>query len=585
MPKFIQEVNINDQFTLPTVSGSDGQVLTATSTTATAWETPTSASVGWTDLTGNQDDIALSDFDNDLSYGTVSGTGTDNRIAMFDGTGNIQNSTIREIANNYIGIQKALPTAPLHIYNNEDGKSTNLIIENGDTNLSLGQSVCSVQFRSSDSSTDSSGNSGIITSIAETDAGRFGMLFEVKDTSTTNKALYLQSDGSVGVGTDSPQSELHVSSGGSAETTLIVGASGSTADVASRVFLNEGENGVTNSKDYGFSLAYDGNGSYGLPNNTFGIIRHINSSTGAIVLSAQRATGNVGIGTDSPDSKLHIYANNADAPTILNVENGDSAVVAGQDLAQINFLSNDSSSSGTGVAASIRAVCENAGNLYAIAFNIQNGSTREEGMRLDGTGRLGIGTTDPQAMIDIEGMSTTVPALKVNAISGDNMILDIYNSSNVKRIGLEYDNSNINFNIVDRNANKLFTVREGGNVGIGDDTPTYKLDVSGSIRATGDVTATSDVRTKENIKTINNASLKVSKLRGVEFNKIGEDSKSIGVIAQEVEAVIPEVVKTDNQGMKSVAYGNLVGLLIESNKELIESNKELLKRIEILEAK
>ena len=60
MPKFISEINVNDQFTLPTTSGSDGQVLTATSTTATAWETPTAASVGWTDLTGNQDDIALS---------------------------------------------------------------------------------------------------------------------------------------------------------------------------------------------------------------------------------------------------------------------------------------------------------------------------------------------------------------------------------------------------------------------------------------------------------------------------------------------------------------------------------------------
>jgi len=182
-------------------------------------------------------------------------------------------------------------------------------------------------------------------------------------------------------------------------------------------------------------------------------------------------------------------------------------------------------------------------------------------------------------------MSATVPAMKVNAGSGDNMILDMYNSSNVKRMGFEYDNSNINFNIVDRNTNKLFTVREGGNVGIGDDTPTYKLDVDGAIRATGDITATSDVRTKENIKTIENASDKVSKLRGVSFNKIGDDANNIGVIAQEVEKIIPEVVHTDNQGMKSVAYANLVGLLIESNKELIESNKELQKRIEILESK
>jgi hypothetical protein len=117
-------------------------------------------------------------------------------------------------------------------------------------------------------------------------------------------------------------------------------------------------------------------------------------------------------------------------------------------------------------------------------------------------------------------------------------------------------------------SREAFTVEEGGEVGIGDSTPSYKLDVAGTIRATGDVIAYSDERVKENIKTIDNSLEKVNKLRGVEFNKIGEDKKSIGVIAQEIEKVLPEVVKTDDEGMKSVAYGKVVGVLIEAVKEL-----------------
>ena len=119
------------------------------------------------------------------------------------------------------------------------------------------------------------------------------------------------------------------------------------------------------------------------------------------------------------------------------------------------------------------------------------------------------------------------------------------------------------------------TVLQTGNVGIKDSTPSYRLDVSGTIRATGDVIAYSDERVKENIKTIDNSLEKVNKLRGVEFNKIGEDKKSIGVIAQEIEKVLPEVVRTDDEGMKSVAYGNVVGVLIEAIKELNKEVEEL----------
>ena len=127
-------------------------------------------------------------------------------------------------------------------------------------------------------------------------------------------------------------------------------------------------------------------------------------------------------------------------------------------------------------------------------------------------------------------------------------------------------------------ANKLY-IGDDGDIGVNDSTPSYKLDVDGTIRATADVIAYSDERVKENIKTIDNSLEKVNKLRGVEFNKIGEDHKSIGVIAQEIEKVIPEVVRTDDEGMKSVAYGNITGVLIEAIKDLKAEIEELKKQI------
>jgi hypothetical protein len=98
-----------------------------------------------------------------------------------------------------------------------------------------------------------------------------------------------------------------------------------------------------------------------------------------------------------------------------------------------------------------------------------------------------------------------------------------------------------------------------------------------NLTCSGDVTANSDARLKENVVTVDSALDKVSKMRGVYFNKIGEEKRSLGVIAQEIEEVLPEVVLTadDEEGIKSVAYGNIVGVLIEAIKELKAEIEEL----------
>ena len=98
---------------------------------------------------------------------------------------------------------------------------------------------------------------------------------------------------------------------------------------------------------------------------------------------------------------------------------------------------------------------------------------------------------------------------------------------------------------------------------------------TGTITAATDVTVSSDVRLKSNIETIDSALNKVKAMRGVYFDK--NDKRSVGVIAQEMQEVMPEVVVTDDTESKhlSVAYGNLVGVLIEAVKELSEEVSEL----------
>ena len=94
----------------------------------------------------------------------------------------------------------------------------------------------------------------------------------------------------------------------------------------------------------------------------------------------------------------------------------------------------------------------------------------------------------------------------------------------------------------------------------------WQSDTAGNFTASGNITAFSDARLKTNVATIENALDKVSAMRGVSFDKDGK--RNIGVIAQEMKEVLPEVVMENADGYYSVGYGNIVGVLIEAIKEL-----------------
>lgn len=113
----------------------------------------------------------------------------------------------------------------------------------------------------------------------------------------------------------------------------------------------------------------------------------------------------------------------------------------------------------------------------------------------------------------------------------------------------------------------LFQTKVDGTTTIGGTTT-----ISGSLNVTGDVTAyhTSDRRLKDNVEVISQPIEKIKQINGVSFDwndKSEHSGHDVGVIAQEIEAVLPELVKTKDSGYKAVRYEKIVALLIEAVKE------------------
>jgi hypothetical protein len=106
------------------------------------------------------------------------------------------------------------------------------------------------------------------------------------------------------------------------------------------------------------------------------------------------------------------------------------------------------------------------------------------------TSRLGLGTTSPDGLLHIDGTSDTVTGLVLEAgANTDCRSIDFHNATGDKRFGFSYDNTNIKLSVTDRNENKLLTIQEDGNVGIGTASPSTTLHVKhngGGLRLQGE---------------------------------------------------------------------------------------------------
>ena len=300
-------------------------------------------------------------------------------------------------------------------------------------------------------------------------------------------------------------------------------------------------------------------------------------------------SGNMGIGT-TPVSHygLHAYVSKTDHNDQVAVR-GDTFSVVTSDGAYYaiggrfwgrNDVSQGVTNSGYIMGLSAQGLFNGAGNVASTV-----GARMDTGTYTSGTGIVSA-AYGAQIRILNQGSGTITNAYGI-AISSNQ-----YSGTISHAIGLYINNMNATtgYGIYQQGTDDKNYF--GGNTGIGTTTPgSYKLYVNGAMYATA--YAGSDLRWKKNIVPISNAMSLVEGLQGVAFewrkdefkDKNFEEGRQIGLIAQDVEQVIPEIVKTDEDGYKAIAYEKLTAVLVEALKEQQQEIRDLKGEIEKLKTR
>lgn len=262
----------------------------------------------------------------------------------------------------------------------------------------------------------------------------------------------------------------------------------------------------------------------------------------------------VGVKTNHPDDALHV---------IGRIRTDDEFIASMGSKSTPSYSFNDNSSTGF--------YCPSTNQLDIVT----DGSVR---MHVDDNGNIGINNDDPSYQLDVTGDVHITETIDVeNNIQTDKKVIAGYNDSDdpvfcfKDNVTTGVSHPSTNEIALTTDSDKRLHVNSNGNIGIGTNfiaSSDYKLDVEGDIHTSGDVKMDSDRSFKKNIRTLTNTLSKLDNINGVTFNWVdGDDKDHIGVIAQEVQSVFPELV-SESHGKLSVAYPNMVAVLLESIKEL-----------------
>ncbi len=295
--------------------------------------------------------------------------------------------------------------------------------------------------------------------------------------------------------------------------------------------------------------------------------------------------GNVGIGTTNPYAvKLHVDAANAGGlgGSIFLTNTGSptngSFSRLGFDLMHFDNTTPTASIDGY--------LADSSNGATDLVFNAYDGSgsvTNYERMRILGvSGNVGIGTVSPLAKFQVaQDVPDTTGYAQIEAIGG---------SDNAKRLMVGFDTTNdkgfIQATISGVGLNDLLLNPRGGNVSVNNTSPSYTLDVTGDINYSGGIYNTSDIRLKHDIAGLDSSLASVLALNPVSFRYNTDTPDSVlryGFVAQEVEALYPDFVSTDNQGFLHVNYMNFTPVIVKAIQDMNLSVNALKDRVVTVE--
>jgi hypothetical protein len=292
----------------------------------------------------------------------------------------------------------------------------------------------------------------------------------------------------------------------------------------------------------------------------------------------------------------HVFGSNQTSATItLGGTGGTGGITLGRSTAS-QTLNIATGVSGVGTTKTINFGTAGATGSFT---QINIGPNSGIGTILIGTGtRLGIGSAVPRAALDVAGdgrVSGVVTAITfigaftgtattaINVIGGAGSITQLQVTGISTFIdGPVFIGSGTSTGTASQRLQVTGGAYISGSIGIGTTNPTSKLQVEGDVFVSGIITSTdfnsaSDINLKKNIKPFENALDKVIQINGVTFEWKKTNSQSAGIIAQDVEKVFPELVRDGN--FKTVNYNGLIGVLVESIKELKQEIEELKRKI------
>ena len=454
-----------------------------------------------------------------------------------------------------VGIGKNNPSAKLHISTNNSvptlsaGYNANAA---GNVSVAMGSYSISSGFASFSMGgyVNATGNYAVALGKYITVSGdnSFGIGLDNNNRTLSQANTMAIMGGNVGIGTTSPIYRLDVTGGraivrGTPETALVLDDSG-VADLATPMQYI--------SSDGGFLKL--GNANRG--NNS--------ATTNSVDRMVISSGGDVGIGVNIPLTKLHvdgtIRASNLTGDRVLVSNSSKDIISSSITTTELGYLS--------GVTSGIQTQIDNAGKWddQASSGDVYRNSN------------VGIGNFSSTALTE---------KLELRSTSGDSFIkiTDTDNNSN-NEIGMIFEKTHTNlydYKISNYSDTFYFNYRQN----VGDAwTVFYGYIPSastsafvGNISATGTIQSTSDITLKENLEIIENPIEKIKEINGYTYNMIGKDERDAGLVAQEVEKVLPEVVSENSDGIKSLAYGNIMALLVETVKEQQKQIDELKKLI------
>jgi hypothetical protein len=407
--------------------------------------------------------------------------------------------------------------------------------------------------------------------------------------------MTLRVDGNVGIGTTGPTEKLHVAG------RIMAAGSGYTLNPTAPIFGQ-----YSSTRGY---VQVPTNGQFEIWTGGTSEIATFYENRNSVF------HGNVGIGTTSPGAKLDVVSGDASVLILQNTENNFGANQQRIDFYGKWYHDLPNSMIRHGIIAGEHGDSSGyqRGNLK---FYTNFDANLVDAMTIRYNGNVGIGNTAPLAKLEVSAGAGT-PAFNngIAIVTGNSTyttghggILQFQNEDVITAAirgvresgwgsGLAlYTHNTSSGNTFGTTVVERMRITEAGNVGIGITGPLSLLHVAGDARitsgslgvgvapnatdgridASNDIVAfsSSDLRLKENIKPIENALEKVKSLTGVEFDwkpelkhAHGYEGHDTGVIAQEVQEVMPTAIRTNDTGYLAVRYEKLIGLLIEGMKE------------------